>query len=296
MSNNQLFTLIQTHIPTAIWAEIDLLLGSAYPAFDTGCLHNAYKHTARLYNGRYPGYRSCNTHYHNFFHASATCLALARIIHGAKIAGRTFSHQDITISLVAALLHDAGFIQEVDDVEGTGAKYTATHVARSKTFLAQQAETYGLSAEDVKNGRCMILYTDLAIPMESVACATADVDYLGEMLGAADLLAQMADHYYLEKLLCLYDEFQEAGIGNYTDSADMLHQTVSFYDIVDERLANISKKVDGYLIYHFRDRWQIDCNLYACAIDEHRQYLEKILAIPNSDPRDHLRRDPYKNP
>lgn len=296
MSNYQLSTLIQSHTPTAIWAEIKLLLSMAYPAFDSELLHNAYMHTARLYNGRYPGYRSCNTRYHDFSHASETCLALARIIHGAKVTGRTFSHQDITVSLIAALLHDAGFIQEADDVEGTGAKYTATHVTRSKTFLAEQAETYGLSAEDVKNGRCMILYTDLAIAIEDVSCGgTADVKHLGEMLGAADLLAQMADHYYLEKLLYLYDEFQEARIGNYTDSADMLHKTVSFFEVVDKRLENIIEKTNTYLTHHFQDRWHIDCNLYTCTIEGHHQYLEEILAIPNSDPRDHLRRDPYKN-
>ena len=31
------------------------------------------------------------------------------------------------------------------------------------------------------------------------------------MLGTADLIGQMADRYYLEKLLLLYEEFSEAG-------------------------------------------------------------------------------------
>ena len=295
MSNYQLSTLIQSHTPTAVWSEIRLLLSMAYPTFDSTRVYNAYINTARLYNGRYPGYRSCNTRYHDFSHASETCLTLTRIIHGAQITGRTFSHQDITISLIAALLHDAGFIQTTDDVEGTGAKYTATHVARSESFLAQHAETYALSAEDVVNGRAMILYTDLAIPMESIETSTADVKELGEMLGAADLLAQMADRYYLEKLRYLYDEFEEADLGNYDSPTDMLHKTISFFGIVDERLANISEKLDNYLVHHFRKRWQIEHNLYTQAIDNHHAYLEKILAIPNSDPRQFLRRDPFKN-
>jgi len=295
MSNYQLSTLIQSHTPTAVWAEIRLLLSTAYPAYDSSRLYNAYINTARLYNGRYPGYRSCNTHYHNFSHSTETCLALTRIIHGAKITGRTFSHQDITTTLIAALLHDAGFIQAADDVEGTGAKYTATHVARSESFLAQHAETYDLSPEDVENGRCMILYTDLAIPMESIEPNTSDIKELGEMLGAADLLAQMGDRYYLEKLLYLYDEFEEANIGNYDSPVDMLYKTISFFGMVEERLALVNETVDNYLVHHFRERWQINHNLYAQAINNHHAYLEKILAIPNSDPRQYLRRDPFKD-
>lgn len=295
MSNYQLSTLIQSHTPTAVWAEIRLLLDMAYPAFDSTRLYNAYLNTARLYNGRYPGYRSCNTRYHDFSHATETCLALTRIIHGAKAAGREFTHQDITTSLIAALLHDVGFIQQADDVEGTGAKYTVTHVARSESFLTEHAKAYALSAADVENGRCMILFTDLNIPMESIDTNEADIRELGELLGAADLLAQMADRYYLEKLLYLYDEFEEANLGNYDSPVDMLHKTLSFFGIVDNRLADISDKVDTYLMYHFRTRWQIDRNLYASAINNHHVYLEKILTIPDADPRQHLRRDPFKN-
>ena len=295
MSNYQLSTLIQSHTPTAVWAEIRLLLSTAYPTFDSSRLYNAYINTARLYNGRYPGYRSCNTRYHDFSHASESCLALTRIIYGAKYTGRTFSHQNITTSLIAALLHDAGFIQTADDTEGTGAKYTATHVTRSESFLAQHAEAYDLSDEDVENGRVMILHTDLTIPMESIETSTADIKELGEMLGAADLLAQMADRHYLEKLLYLYDEFEEADLGNYVSSIDMLQKTISFFDVVDERLRFINKTVNNYLVHHFRKRWQIDRNLYTQAINNHHTYLKQVLATPNSDPRHYLRRDPFKD-
>ncbi len=295
MSNYQLSTLLQSHTPTVVWSEIRLSLTMAYPDFNVERLYAAYLNTTRLYNGRYPGYRSCNTRYHDFSHAAETCLALTRLIHGAKIAGREFSQQEITTSLIAALLHDAGFIQEADDVDGTGAKYTATHVERSGIFLERHSESYGLSAEEVDNGRIMILYTSLSIPLEDVEASTENVAQLGKLLGAADLMAQMADRYYLEKLLYLYDEFKEADVGNYHGPVDMLRQTVGFFAVVDDRLASITEMINTYFTNHFRERWRININLYAQAIERQHAYLEQILATSDDDPRQHLRRKLSRN-
>ncbi len=293
MSDYQLSTLLQPYTPATVWVEIRLLLGMIYPDFAYGRVHNAYWNTIRLYNGRYPNYRSCNTHYHDFSHAAATCLALTRLIHGAKIAGREFSPQETTTSLIAALLHDVGFIQEIGDFEGTDAKYTVTHVDRSKEFLARHAEGYQLSVEEVENGRTMISYTDLSIPMEEIETSKEDIAQLGKLLGAADLMAQMADRYYLEKLFYLYDEFKEAEVGRYDDPVDMLRQTVGFFVAVDERLSSIKEKMNSYFRNHFRVRWGIDIDLYEQTLRRQSSYLQDSLAIPNSDPSQYLRRHLY---
>ena len=41
---------------------------------------------------------------------------------------------------------------------------------------------------------------------------------------------------------------------------------------------------------HFSDRWGIDEDLYLTSIQRQRHYLNRILDMPGSDPRDHLKR------
>jgi len=71
-------------------------------------------------------------------HTTDTFLAMARMIHGATLEGETFSERHINLGLIAALLHDSGYIQSESDLQGTGAKYTASHVQRSIDFLNYQ--------------------------------------------------------------------------------------------------------------------------------------------------------------
>jgi hypothetical protein len=81
------------------------------------------------------GYRSCNTNYHNFDHAIDTLLASARLLDGYNLTHRPLPARLAVQLMLSALLHDTGYIQEAWDVEGTGGKYTTTHVARSEQFL-----------------------------------------------------------------------------------------------------------------------------------------------------------------
>jgi hypothetical protein len=110
------------------------------------------------------------------------------------------------------------------------------------------------------------------------------------MLGSADLLAQMADRTYLEKLLFLYYEFKEAGIGDYESEVDLLQKTSAFYDFITQRLKTMLDETDRFMSPHFTSRWGIHANLYHVAIAKQRNYLKQILEIQDSDPRDHLRR------
>jgi hypothetical protein len=110
------------------------------------------------------------------------------------------------------------------------------------------------------------------------------------MLGAADLLSQMADRAYLERLLSLYAEFREANMGGYESEVDFLEKTVTFYDLIADRLDAMNVDIDRFLISHFKLRWGIEENLYGKAVQRYREYLQQILRIPNSDPLSFLRR------
>ena len=290
MTDTQLYSLITMDSPEAVIDEVIAILDLLAPDFDAVPVTSAFNMTVNLYRGKYPGYRSCNTEYHDLHHTIDTFLAMARLIHGAVLDGEIFTNRHITLGLITALLHDAGYIQEEHDKEGTGSKYTANHVQRSMDFLKRHGSELGLSYEEITEGRAIILCTDLAVDISTIVFASAKVELLGKMLGSADLLAQMADRTYLEKLLFLYYEFKEAGFGDYESELDLLRKTIAFYDFIAQRLKTALDATYRFMNSHFASRWELHVNLYHVAIERQRAYLRQILEIPDSDPRDHLKR------
>jgi len=286
----QLSSLVQMDSAQAVLDEVQIILDLISPDYSFALVTSAFISTVNLYKGSYPGYRACNTEYHDLHHITDTFLAMARLMHGATVDGEAFTDRQIALGLTAALLHDTGYIQEEHDREGTGSKYTTSHVQRSMNFLKRHGPEHGLSNEEIAAGRTMILCTDLAVDISTVVFPSAKVELLGKMLGAADLMAQMADRTYLEKLLFLYYEFREAKVGDYKSEVDLLHKTIGFYDFIAQRLKTTLDATDRFIISHLTSRWDIQANLYQEVIERQRNYLQQILNIPDSDPRDNLKR------
>ncbi|MFC1815802.1 hypothetical protein ACFL0M_07625 [Thermodesulfobacteriota bacterium] len=290
MSQKQLYDLIKTDSAEAVLDEVRLILKSISPDFDSAPVSSAFIKTIGLYEGKYPDYQACNTEFHDLRHSIETFLAMARLIHGAILDGKIFRDDQIVLGLIAAILHDAGYIQENSDRDGTGAKYTASHVQRSMDFLERYGKEEGLSDEVIANGRAIIHCTDLSVDIKAIAFSSTEIQLLGKMLGAADLLAQMADRTYLEKLLFLYHEYSEAKLGDYENELDLLKQTVGFYDFIAHRLESTLDSTDRFMSSHFAAQWKINRNLYQEAIERQKNYLLQILKT-KSDPRRHLRRE-----
>ena len=291
VNQTNLYDLVQMDSPEAVLDEVRIVLRLISPDYDVAPVRDAFMTTVDLYEGRYPGYQACNVEYHDLNHITDTFLVMARLIHGAVIDGESFSDREITIGLIAALLHDAGYIQEEHDSEGTGSKYTTIHVERSMAFFGAYGKQYDLSNEEIAAGQSMIHCTDLSVDISTIPFHSAAVEILGKILGAADLLAQMSDRKYLEKILFLYYEFKEGMVGGYEDEVDILRKTVGFYDFIAQRLETALDGVDRFILPHLVARWNIHVDLYHQAIQNQKNYLHKILAIPNSNPRDYLKRD-----
>jgi hypothetical protein len=58
---------------------------------------------------------------------------------------------------------------------------------------------------------------------------------VGWMLGTADLLGQMADRIYLERLPFLYLEYNEAGVPGFESEIDLLKKTPAFWEFTQQR-------------------------------------------------------------
>ncbi len=259
--------------------------------FNIGPVRLAFDMIVDLYSGDFPGYRACNTEYHDLQHTVDTFLAMVRLTHGAVINGRVFTEREIALGIISSLLHDAGYIQIEQDRVGTGAKYTVKHVQRSMDFLECYGAELGLSEDEMKAGRIMILCTDLAVDLAEADFPSENIELLGKMLGAADLLAQMSDRIYLEKLLFLYREFKEAKVGGYENEMDLLKKTVTFFDFMAKRFESQLDGTDQFVTAHFAARWNVDRNLYLEAILNQKKYLQKVLMIPNADPLTYLNRN-----
>jgi hypothetical protein len=273
-----------------VLSEVLEILKLISSGFNTEPIPIVFEAVERLYGGNFQGYRACKTGYHDFRHAVEAFLAMSRLIHGAVLDNESFSERQIITALIAAILHDVGYIQEESDTRGTGAKYKADHEQRSMDFLSRYGFELGLSAEEITDGRAIILCTDMDTDITTIAFPSPKIELLGKLLGTADLMAQLAEQTYLEKLLYLYYECEEAGVGGYESEVDILRKAIDFYDVFETRLRTTLGGVDRFMQLHFASRWGINRDLYHEAINKHKDYLLKILSIPDADPRDYLKR------
>ncbi len=282
--------LIDMNNPESELEEVKNILGMIFQEPSCQVIEQAFADTVRLFNGEYPGYRRCTTPYHNLKHATDTMLAMARLIHGAILAGHSLTEPQVSLGIMCALMHDNGYIQKEEDTEGTGAKYTGYDTIRSIEFMQTYLADNGLMEEQFAPYADILICASLEIRVAKLSFTSATVELLCKLLGTADLMGQMADRIYLEKLAHLYKEFQEAEVASYRDELDLLMKTKDFYKKVKERLRGEFDGVCDNVRHHFRERWGIDRNLYIEAIESNIGYLTYILKNHESNYRTHLRR------
>jgi hypothetical protein len=287
----QLSTLVDMKSPEAVHKEVLYTLGLVNPELETEQLDRVFRFTVDLYEGKLEEYKACNTDYHNLRHITDTYLAMARLLHGAQLSDVNFSDREIILGVASALMHDTGMIQESSDTEGTGAKYTQDHVRLSMDFVEKHAASLLLESQEVVDLRDMILCTDLMADLTAIDFSTEKIELLGKMLGTADLIAQMADRTYIEKLLFLYHEFREAQMGEFKNEVDFLHQTINFFEISAKRFDETLNNTNRYMVPHFKARWDIEENLYILSLEKQRAFLKKILTDDKKSIYQELKRD-----
>lgn len=286
----QLSTLIDMTSQTAVHDEVIAMLALIDSELDPKPVHDAFLFTRDLYHGDFPGYKACNADYHDFRHITDTYLAMARLIHGAVLEGEVFSRRYIILGLISALLHDSGMLPQEGEPEGSGGIYVKEHVQRSMDLVGRHAAELALSAREVEIVRTMIRCTDLAVDISAVHFSSPAVEMLGKMLATADLMAQMADRNYLEKLLFLFHEFREAETIEARDEIEFLHNTLHFYEFCDQRFEETLAATYHFMVPHFQERWNIAANLYLDSLNNQREFLKKILTDQDRSPYDQLKR------
>ncbi len=287
----QLSKLIDMQNIESVIEEVKALTFAMLRKFDFEPIDEAFRDIIRLFSGTYPGYRGCNTMYHDLKHTIDTVIAMARLMHGAQVKGVFLDGSSITLGLISALMHDAGYIQDAGDKNGTGAKYTIVHISRSIEFMRQYFIEKGYSREDFRKCRNALLCTGLNAEVARIRFESKENRLIGEMLGSADLLGQMADRTYLEKLPFLFLEFKEASVLGYSDELDFLKKTFPFYRATKKRFENELGGVNMYMRDHFKARWDIGNDLYLDTIEKQMAYLGAVLERSDGNHRAFFKRE-----
>lgn len=249
------------------------------PAYDFSAVRTTFDDVVRMFHGEYPGYAPIRTLYHDLRHTLDVFLCAVRLTHGMHVSGTRFTDEELTIIMIAALMHDIGYAQPYGEATGTGAQHTRSHVRRGIEFLAHYIPAQGFSLRLTSPMEFILLCTDPAVAIAEIDFPDERIRLLGQIVGTADLTGQMADRTYLEKLLFLYLEFKEAQFGGYQNVYDLLQKTHAFYVSTRKRLDTGLGGIYGYLKYHFKDCYGAENNYYLESIEKNIAYLSKVTEL-----------------
>lgn len=207
-----MFAPIDTRIPRDVEAQVQAIYSRLFPDGDRNFVPRAFAWAARCFTGQYDDYQAIDARYHDFEHTLQGTLCLARLLHGRQLAGTqpVVTRPLFELAMLAIMFHDTGYLKKRNDQEGTGAKYTVTHVSRSADFAAVFLAAQGYPPGDIDAVRNMISCTGVNAHLSAIPFRSDLERTLGCALATADLLGQMAAHDYVEKLPVLFLEFAEA--------------------------------------------------------------------------------------
>ena len=244
---------VQVSNPTAVRNAVQVLFAETFPGASFDKVWLAFYDFERLFTGRFPGYKGCDTTYHDVQHTLDMTLALARLVAGYE---RSVERSDrlgarrAQMAIITSLFHDSGYIRhaERDRDFANGSEFTLCHVSRSADFLRRYLPGLGLT-KDVAVSSMIVHFTGYELDLDKIELDDPRDIICGHLIGTADLIAQMADRCYLEKCRDrLYKEFVLGGVAvenakpgeymvRYESGTDLLKKTPVFYQqVMRERL------------------------------------------------------------
>ena len=255
---------VQVSNPAAVRDAVHKLFSETFPGAPFDKIWLAFYDFERLFNGKFPGYKGCDTTYHDVQHTLDMTLALARLVVGYERSvdpADRLGARRAQMAIITGLFHDSGYIRhnERDRDFHNGAEFTLYHVSRSADFLRRYLPDLGMS-KDVAVSSMIVHFTGYELDLDNIELDDPRDIICGHLLGTADLIAQMADRCYLEKCRDrLYNEFVLGGIAvenakpgeyivRYKSGIDLLAKTPRFYQQVSrERLQRKFNRAYRYI-------------------------------------------------
>jgi hypothetical protein len=281
-----MYSPVATKDPTAVELEVQAACRTMFPDVDPLMVPTSFAWAIECFGGNYQDYQAVDTRYHDFEHTLQGTLCLARLLQGRHAAGAQppFSPRMFQLALLAILLHDTGYLKKRSDREGTGAKYTVTHVKRSAQFAAHLLQEKGFAPTEIKAVQNMISCTGVNAVLSVIPFQSEWEKIAGLALGTADLLGQMAAEDYVDKLPTLYAEFAEAVsyskdrtqfVAMFSSEADLMQKTPAFW----EKFVRVKLDRDfGGLHTFLNDPYPSGPNWYFERIEANIERLRRQLA------------------
>jgi hypothetical protein len=292
---------IRTTDPAAVSAEVIRIYQALYDKASTYALERAFRDSAALYRGKHPEYHGCDTEYHDIQHVLDVTLAMARLLDGYQRTRRSedapLTREIFVVGMLSALFHDFGYLRRRNDRKHRyGAEYTLTHVSRGSAFLRRYVRELGMEEKYARAAATLVHYTGYERPPETIRINDTLLRRVGQMLGTADIIAQMSDRCYLEKCRDrLYPEFVLGGLAGrrrvgtrkiplFISGEDLVHKTPGFYQSAAKRLDVQLARAYEYAARHFGGP-----NPY---LDEMQKNVRYAQAMANTLSTAMLRRQP----
>jgi len=203
---------VNTKSPPAVCAYAQGIFAGLGWAESVPWVEKIFSDVTRMFAGQFPGFRGIDMSYHDFEHTMQATVCLLGIIRGRQQSGAkpTFHRRDAELSLMAVLLHDAGFLKDINDTSGTGAKYTLIHERRSCQFARTYLPQYAVTPDEMDDVCAAIKCTGPRNHIAGHQFHRPEARVIACIVVTADYLAQMSAPDYLGKLPLLFREFQEA--------------------------------------------------------------------------------------
>ncbi len=264
--------------PETVWASGVEIVRHINPAFDFLAARTTFDDVVRMFRGEYPGYAAIATPYHDLSHTLSVFICAIRLMHGAHISGLPLTEREMNAIMISALLHDVGYAQQRGSEIGTGAHFTQTHVSRGIKFMRRYASEHNFPADLTLTVGFLLQSTDHMKGFARVDFPDERTRLLGQIVSTADLVGQMADRLYLEKLMFLYFEFKESRLGNYKNIHDLLGKSFVFYEHTLRKLKNELGGMVERLSHHFKECMGVRHNYYIESMEKNISYLAQVLA------------------
>jgi hypothetical protein len=233
--------VIDTRQPSLVEAEVKSAYRAMFPKGDVDFITRIYQWFHSWFEGHYRDFQRIDAHYHDMEHTLQGELCMTRLLRSYHTHGHTpaLTQRMFELGMLAMLLHDTGYLKKEGDENGTGAKYTLTHVDRSIEFAGEVMVANDFPVEEILAVQNMIRCTGVNVKLESVQFQTPLERIVGFALGTSDLLGQMAALDYVDKLPILYSEFAEAAAfsdakmragGFFSSAEDLMQKTPMFWE------------------------------------------------------------------
>ena len=278
LTNIQLCSILDSGKTANPFDEIGALFSLICPGSDLSFFRSVHTDITENYLKKHPEFNESPAKYHDLRHTYNVVLATIRLFHGLHHEGIYVAEDLICQGLLSAYFHDLGMLPQETDIHPPFPNFSRDHELRSISALRDYLKGKSLPGHYYENCSTIIKYTNLAWEPDK------EVSLCGQVVGSADILAQMADRYYLESLPLLFHEHQDGGIEMHSSAIDLMSSTLDFHEnVVKKRLVHTLDNRALAMSTHFKVRWGIDQNLYLESINLNLEYLRTIVRSCSMD-------------